>query len=209
MIELKDLSIKYIDDFYMLLNINLSIDENTLFLGDEMSGNWAVLRLIAGIDKNYSGDIFIDGKNIKEIKEKEFNLAFVSKTPYLFNTTIDKNLIYPLKIRRKNLKINKNEIKNIVNLYILNNNLENFPKKIKNLSLSQKKIITLARAIIREPKYILIENLFENMEETEINIALNMLENSKSIIIACDKEENLKYYKNFKVINLYFGSVKN
>ena len=70
MIRLINVSIKYIQDFYSLYNINLEIDKNTLLLGDEMSGNIFVNRLIAGIDKNFLGEILIENKNILDLKKQ-------------------------------------------------------------------------------------------------------------------------------------------
>ncbi len=207
MIRLINVSIKYIHDFYSLYNINLEIDKNTLLLGDEMSGNIFVNRLIAGIDKNFLGEILIENKNILDLKNSEFNLAYIPENVYLFNSTIEKNLAYPLKIRRKILKINKNDIKNMINSLILRYNLENFPKKIKKMNLSQKKIIALARAIIREPKYILIDNFFNKLDNEYISTALTMLKDSNAIIIASDNE-NKTFYKDFNTIEFDSGSIK-
>lgn len=207
MIKLINVSIKYINDFYSLYNINLEIDKNTLLLGDEMSGNIFVNRLISGIDKDFLGEIQIDNKNILDLKNSEFNLAYIPKNIYLFNSNIEKNLAYPLKIRRKILKINKKDIKNMINPLILRYKLENFPKKIKNMNPSQKKIIALARAIIRKPKYILIDNFFDKLDNEYINTALTMLKDSNAIVIASDKE-NRALYKDFNIIEFDSGSVK-
>ncbi len=207
MIRLQNVFIKYIKNFYSLFNINLDIKNNTLLLGDKMSGNWIILRLIADIDKNFDGNIYIDDKDIKNIKNYEFDLAYVAKNPYLFKSNMEKNLAYPLKIRRKILKINKNDIKNKVNSLILHYKLENFPKKIKQMNLSQKKIICLARAIIRSPKYILIENFFEDLDENYINLAIKMIDESNAIIIASDLDKNEHLYPNFNQIKFNSGSV--
>ncbi len=246
MIKLKNVSIKYIKDYYSLYNINLEINEHTLLMGNETSGNNFLLRLLAKIDNCYEGEIYVDDINLKQIKDKDLNLAYIPKTPYLFeNKSVLENLIYPLKIR----KINKNEAilraKTAIKPYFLkifeifnktntdknnlNNNLNdndynksynddinlnfnkeefenNFEKflntKIKKLDFSTKKIITLLRAKIREPKYILIENFFENLDDNYFDLVNDIILDFKnSTIIATQNDEKfIPAYNNFNQI---------
>ena len=82
MIKFDKVSIKYINDYYSLYNINFEIAKNTILLGDESSGNSFVLRLISKIDKSYEGSIFVDNNNLKEIKNANLDLAYVPKEIY-------------------------------------------------------------------------------------------------------------------------------
>ena len=202
MIKFDNVSLKYINDFYCLYNFSVEINSNTLFVGDEFSGTHAILRLIAKVDKQYEGNIFYDDKNIKTIKDKDLSVAYVSKIPYLFeNKNTYENLYYPLKIR----KFSKKQAKNIINDAISYYNL-NFLKKIKHADLSYKKIVSLVRAVIRKPKYILLEDFFEDLNENYFELANKILDTAKqsSIIIACEKDvENLKHFNDFKVISFY------
>ena len=84
MIKFENVSIQYIKDFFNLLNFTLNTNSNTLFVGDEFSGTHAILRLISKIDKHYDGNIFYESKNIKDIKDKDLSVAYVSKIPCLF-----------------------------------------------------------------------------------------------------------------------------
>lgn len=209
MIELKNLSIKYVKEYFSLYNINLEINENTLLLGDDSCGIFALFRIINKIDKDYDGNILIDNIDIKNIKDKDLNIAWVAREPYLFNNkSVFYNLYYPLKIR----KFNKTEAKNIVNNAIVKYNLEKFPKKIKNMSVTQKKIITLVRALIRRPKYIMIENFYEYLDEHYLSLANNIISDAKnsSIIIASEKDENIPdIYSGFRQVRFDNGSIKN
>lgn len=207
MIEFNAVTIKYVPDITTLLNFNLKINESTQILGDEFLGTSSILRLIAKIDKNYTGEIFIDGVNLKEIKDKDLSIAYIPKEPYLFtHKSVDKNLSYPLKIR----KIDKNTIINKVNLAInllneltLKYNLANFPNKIKKMNISGRKIITLLRASVRAPKYILIDDFFSNLDAKYFPLANELIEKLKqtSTIIATSNRAEL-IYKNFKIVNL-------
>lgn len=199
MIEFQNVSIKYINDFYSLLNSNFKFQKSTLIIGEAMLGSHAIMRLISKIDKNYGGEIFIDEKNIKKISDKNLPITYCQKKPELFNSTIEKNLIYPLKIR----KINKNSIKNLINNAIFKY-LYNFPKKISKLNLSQKKLVALVRGLIRQPKYVLLEDFFEDLSEEYFDLAFKILNDySTSIFIACEeKDENFECFKNFERLNL-------
>ena len=52
MIEIKNVSIKYVKDYYSLYNVNLEINGNSLLIGDTASGNNFLLRLLAKISQN-------------------------------------------------------------------------------------------------------------------------------------------------------------
>lgn len=204
MIEIKNVTLNYIKEYTMLNNINLIANENTLILGSKNDGTHSLMRIISKIDSNYAGNIMIDGKDIKYIKDKDFDLAYVSSDPYLFNyRSIFYNLYYPLKIR----KIKKKDINQHIN-EIIEKYLKEFPKKIKNMSTGVKKIITLLRVMIRRPKYVLIEDLFSNLDDNLISKAIDILNelSKSSIIIACDEID--KYYYNYKKYTLSYGSLQ-
>lgn len=203
MIKFNSVSIQYVKEYFALFNFSTEIKNHTLFVGDDYVGSSAIMRLLAKIDNTYFGNIFIDETNIKNIKDKDLNIAYVPQNPYLFkHKSIEKNLAYPLNLR----KFNKNYIKNIINSAFLNYNLKNFNKKITKLNLSEQKILTLIRASLWNPKYLLLENFFEDLDEKYFELADKILENikQKSIIIATEKEnKNLDIFKDFNIENLY------
>ena len=202
MIKFENVEIKYINDFSCLYNFNATIDSNTLFIGDEFVGSNAIMRILAKVDKHYSGNVFIDETDIKTIKDKDLSIAYIPNKPELFlNKSLYTNLAYPLKIR----KFNKNYIKNEVNSAIFKYKLNNFSKKAKSMNLNERKIITLVRAILRKPKYILLEHFFEDLDSDYVDLTTNILADAKEFatIIACEKQNlKLPQFENFKVINL-------
>ena len=234
MIKFTNVNIKYIKDYYSLFNINFQIQKSTILLGDETSGNNFVLRIISKIDKNYDGDVFIDGKNLKEIKDSELDLAYTPKEIYLIkNKSIFYNLYYPLKIR----KIKKAEAEKIIVELLTKFNIKNyfssslnenikhkflnlhdikFYKKVKakNLSKTQQKVLMFLRAIVRKPKYVLCENLFTSIQNTNneeynnltFNLLLSIIKNTNSIFILSENiNPNLK---NFNTVSFDAGSIK-
>lgn len=185
------------------MNINCEIVGNTFIQGSINDGTHSLLRAIAKIDKGYSGSISIDDNNIKMITDKDIDLAYVSKDPYLFKRNISYNLYYPLMIR----KFDKNSAKELIN-EVIDKYIKDFPTQISRLTLSQKKIIALLRAMIRQPKYILIEDLFTNLDEQYHNLAEQIVNeiSTHSIVIACDNAV-VNCYNHYEQYRLEFGSL--
>ena len=203
MIKFENVYIKYINSFYSLFNFNYSFNSHTLILGDAVNGSKAIMRILSKIDKHYTGEVYIENINIKEVKDCNLSVAYVPEFCELFKfKTVEQNLMYPLKIR----KILKKDAKNIVLEHLKLFNLQNLLKvKVCKLNNNQQKIVTLLRAVIRKPNYILIENLFKNLSEVNINLATKILTFSmqNSTIIACEENiTNLKFYKDFSLLEL-------
>ncbi len=208
MIEFKNVYLKYIKDFFTLYNINFKINDNTLLVGDCADGTNSIFRLIAKIDTKYAGEIYVDDKNLKQIKDKELDLAYVCTYPFLFkNKSIFDNLYYPLKIR----KVKKDVAKTLISNYCKQFYIENLDRKVKNLSFSEQKIVCLLRALVRKPKYVLIEHLFSDFDQSLIACANKIIEELKShsIILACEpNDKNLTAFADFSRIYLENGSIK-
>lgn len=205
MIEFNAVTIKYVPDITTLLNFSAKIDCNTLIIGDEFLGTSSILRLIAKIDKNYTGEILIDNANLKEIKDKDLSVAFIPKEPYLFKSTIEKNLSYPLKIRKIDKATIKEKVEFAINL--LNNLAQKynltFTNKIKKMNISEKKIVTLLRALVRAPKYVLLDDFFLSLDAKYFPLANELIEQLKqtsTIITTSNKVEQI--YKDFNILDL-------
>ena len=204
MIKFDNVSVRYVEEFISLFNFSHTFEGNTLLVGDNLSGANTILRLIAKFDKSYDGSIFINNINLKQTKDKNINLAFVSKEPCYFKfRSLEYNLSYPLKIR----KLSKVEIKEKTNNFI-SEFLGDFPKKMRKCTLSQNKIICLARAVLRQPKILLLEYFFDDLDSSYVELACNIIKNLNKdcLILAC---ENKLYdcFKDFKVLNFSFGSL--
>lgn len=207
MIEFKNFSIKYINNFYSIFNLNLKIQNNILLLGDRLDGGFALMRTLSKIDKSYDGEILIDNKNIKQIKDKNLDLSYVCFTPTLFIfKTAKQNIIYPLSLRKID-KITCNDLaQNLLEKYHIN-----FGEiQAKNLSVSEAKIVTLIRAIVRKPKIILLEHFFENLDEKYFDLANKIIEDidPKILIIATEQTKQI-CFENFEVHTIENGSLIN
>ena len=220
MIKFNSVYSQQIKNFYSVYNANYIIDKNTLFIGDIIDGSYSIMRMLAKIEKEYKGEILVDEKNLKTMKDKDLPIAYVAHDFELFeNKTIFENLFFPLKIR----KINKNYAKNLIfdeifkHYSIFNKNFklnsenknEEINKilntKIKFLNKSQKKLVTLLRATLRQPKYLLIEDFFSNLDNVYFETAFEIINNAAtySTIIACENEDNkIECFNSFEKIYL-------
>lgn len=202
MIEFKNVSIKYSNHFFSLMNFNLKINSSTFLSGNEIFTS-AIARALSKIDKFYTGDIIIDGSNLKKIKNSKLNIAYIPQIPYLFeNKSIEFNLSYPLKIRKEKKEIIANKLE-LIKPFLTDLGITSIFNKANTLTNSQKKLICLLRATIREPNYFIIENLFEDLDELHTNLAKSIIESikSKSIIIAIENNKLPDCYKDLKTIN--------
>lgn len=205
MIEIKNLNIKYIEKFYSIYNFNLKIEKNTLLLGDQLSGGYALLRAIANINKSYKGEILLDGKPIKTVSAKNLNLAYLPETPTLFSAlSMRENIEYTLKIRHYKKAERTQLVNKIIEKYCID--FEN--EKVKNLSVSKQKIVALLRAVVRKPSILLIEHLFADLDKKYIELANKIIADimPETLIIDCEIEQQ-HCHKNFDVYSLQNGSL--
>lgn len=204
MIKLENISISYIKEYATLINVNAELSNNTLIIGSIEDGTVPLFRIISKIENDYTGKCIIDDRNIRKIKDKDLDLAYLPSCPYLFkNRNIFDNLYYPLKIRKIKKKDIAFKIQSLIDKYLID-----FPNDIKKMNISQQKIIVLIRAMIREPKYVLIENLFDNLNSAYKNIAYELISkiSKQSIVIACEPIE-VECYADFKKYLLTYGSL--
>ena len=198
MIEFRNVFIKYVNDFYSLYDCNTTISHHSILIEKNLCGVSGFMRILSKIDKHFLGDVLIDNINIKDIKDRDLKIVYLPKNPVLFkHKSIKHNISYPLKIRKVDKKIIKNEINSLFFQY----NLNNFDKKVKKISLSEQKIIALLRTVMHTPRYVLLDNFFENFDEKFLDLALEILNDikQKSIIIA--SQNNFKNYEIFKDFN--------
>lgn len=205
MIKTTNLFYNYDSKFSALYDINLNLDSNTIIVSDELSSK-TLFRLISGQYKDYKGEIFIDNKNLKEIKQKDLSLCYITNPPYLINKkSIEYNIAYPLLLRKQNKTNTLSQAQQLMTKCSLTN------KKIKECSNFEKLNVTLLRALIRHPQIILIDDIFTNLNDKEFSLVLNILNNLNSnslIIIALNDDKLLNRFNGYKIIKLFNGSIE-
>ncbi|HKJ81856.1 MAG TPA: ATP-binding cassette domain-containing protein, partial [Ignavibacteriaceae bacterium] len=161
-VEIKNLS-KAFDDHVVLDDVSLKIreGENFVVFGRSGTGKSVLLKCIVGLLVPDAGEIFVDGKDILLMKEKELNkirkqIGFLFQGSALYDSmTVRENLEFPL---IRNFDFTADEInEKIIKVLEKVDLIEAIDKMPAELSGGMKKRIGLARTIITEPQLILYD----------------------------------------------------
>lgn len=107
-IELNDVSKVYDGNTSVIENLNLTIQDGsfTVLLGPSGCGKSTILRMIAGLEKETSGNILIDKNNVKNVEAADRNIAMVFQNYALYPTM---NVLENIEFGLKNMKVPKAE----------------------------------------------------------------------------------------------------
>lgn len=156
LIELKNVC-KTFDDSEVLKNINLYIDENEFLtlLGPSGCGKSTILRIIAGFETPDSGSVLFEGDDLANVEPHERKVNTVFQKYALFpHLNVFDNIAFGLKIKKMDSATIKKKVKRVLELV----NLIGFEKRsISSLSGGQQQRIAIARAIVNEPKVLLLD----------------------------------------------------
>ncbi len=203
-----DTNIKALDN----LSLNINSGENIGILGKVGSGKTSMLDLISRVYDPDSGSIYIDNINLKKlnINKLRLKIGYVLQNPFLFSESISENI----KFGKPNSSIN--EIKKAsLNANVIFD-IKNFPKKFdtvvgeRGLTLSGGQIqrISIARAIIKNPKILLLDDCLSSVDiktEEEILKNLKKIRKNKTTIIVSHRISSIKHCD--KIIILKKGKI--
>lgn len=155
-IELKNISKQY-DGADVLKDINLYIRKNEFLtlLGPSGCGKTTTLRIIGGFEQPSSGDIIFEGNKINDVPpfKRQINTVF-QKYALFPHMNVFENIAFGLKIK----KTPKDEIIERVQRILKLVNLSGYEKRdVNSLSGGQQQRIAIARALVNEPKVLLLD----------------------------------------------------
>lgn len=177
-----------------LQNINLKIERGKIIavVGYTGSGKSTFVNMITRMYDTTGGELLIDGVNIKEIPVEVLrsNIGFVPQETFLFSDTISNNICYGIDGEDESKAIQAAEAAQLIN------DVTDFPKQFETLigergitlSGGQKQRASIARAIIRDPKILILDDALSAVDTyTEEEILKNLkkiMQNRTSIIIS-------------------------
>lgn len=146
-----------------LSNVCFSVDsgEYVAIMGESGSGKTTLLNILAALDQPTSGEVFLDGKNLATLREKELssfrrdNLGFVFQDFNLLdNFTIQDNIFLPLVLSGKKYEEMNARLQPIARKLGIFDILSKYPYEVSG---GQKQRAAVARALITNPKLILAD----------------------------------------------------
>lgn len=204
---LNEISKSFTKDRAILDKVSLEIEDGefVVFLGPSGCGKTTLLRIIAGLETEDSGDIIFDNIKVNNFDPKDRQVGMVFQNYALYpHMTVFENIAFPLKVNKIKSSEMKSRVKDIANFIGLNEYLNYKPKQ---LSGGQRQRVALGRAISREPKLFLFDEPLSNLDaklRSQMRIELYNLHRklkTTSIYVTHDQVEAMTMGDRIVVLN--------
>ncbi|MCM1226480.1 MAG: ABC transporter ATP-binding protein [Clostridium sp.] len=163
-----------------LSNVNFSVEpgEYVAIMGESGSGKTTLLNILAALDRPTGGEVYLDGKSLSKIKEKELasfrreNLGFVFQDFNLLDTfSLRDNIFLPLVLSGNQYEMMNRKLLPLANRLGIMSLLNKYPYEVSG---GQKQRAAVARAIITEPKLILADEPTGALDSKSTDDLLNV-----------------------------------
>lgn len=202
---------KQFGQFAALRNVDLHVPTGDLvaLLGPSGSGKTTLLRILAGLEFADSGLVRFDGDDITGRSARDRRVGFVFQHYALFrHMTVFENIAFGLKVRPRNLRPTKEQVRarvqELLKLIQLENLAQRYPAQ---LSGGQRQRVALARALAVEPSVLLLDEPFGALDakvRLELRRWLRQLHDEvhiTSVFVTHDQEEALEVADRVVVMN--------
>lgn len=158
------------EDFPVIKNLNFEIEDGDFvsIMGPSGCGKSTLLYMLGALDKPTSGDIYIYGKNYKEMSAKDLTLMKRRDVGFIFqfynlvpNLSVEDNILLPLLVDKKNIKEYRDRYKDILELTEISSKVDRTPRE---LSGGQQQRVAIARALMIEPKILFADEPIGNLD---------------------------------------------
>lgn len=182
-IEIKDLKRKYVMSKEVsveaLRGVSFDIQKGEFLsvVGSSGSGKSTLLNILGGLDWEYTGEIIVDGKDIKEYDHNFYRRYIVGTIFQQFHLipslNVEENILLPYKFsKRKGENINQ-RLEYILNMIGLEDRRKHLPKE---LSGGQAQRVAIGRALIDSPKIVLADEPTGNLDSKTGDSIISLLE---------------------------------
>lgn len=210
MIKCNDFSAFYVnkkEQFTALDKLTFSVNRGELFVvvGESGSGKTTLLKSILRLMPYVDGEMLVDGIAIDDLDIKTCNFAFVDQEVTLYHQkTVYENIAFPLLMNRTpNEEIDRRvkEIADIMDIRWL------LSRKPKQLSGGQQQRVGLARALIKKPDLLLLDEPFSNLDpeiRRQMRLLLRQLHqqyHTTIVFVTHDLEEAFSLADRMMVLN--------
>ncbi|MDO4356437.1 MAG: sn-glycerol-3-phosphate ABC transporter ATP-binding protein UgpC [Clostridia bacterium] len=163
-VTLKNLKKVYDNKVTAVEGVNLEIadKEFIVLVGPSGCGKSTTLRMVAGLEEISGGELYIDGKLCNDIEPKDRDIAMVFQTYALYpHMTVYKNMAFPLQQKKMPKQAIDAKVREVAEILGITEYLDRKPKQ---LSGGQRQRVAIGRAIVREPKVLLMDEPLSNLD---------------------------------------------
>jgi putative ABC transport system ATP-binding protein len=150
-------------------SMEVKYGEFVSLMGPSGTGKSTLLYLIGGLDREYTGDIIVCGKNIGKIKEKELSQIRLNNIGFIFqfynlvqNLNVEDNILLPQLVAGKSRSVLKKDLDEILEITGLKEKRKEYPSR---LSGGQQQRVAIARAVMGKPDLILADEATGNLDK--------------------------------------------
>ena len=184
------------------LSIDIPAGVTVAIVGETGAGKTTLIKLIARFYDTNNGKILIDGVDIKNVRKKDLRdlIGIVPQDAFLFTGSIKDNLLYAFENPTEAEEEKMIEVSKFLGLH---NFIETLHKKYdtrlkenaSNISIGQRQLIAFARALITDPKILILDEATSSVDpytETLIQDALNKAREGRTTIIIAHRLSTIK-----------------
>ncbi len=157
-LKVTDEGVLAVEDF----NLDIADREFVVLVGPSGCGKSTTLRMIAGLEEITRGELYIDGKLMNDVAPKDRDIAMVFQSYALYpHMTVHDNLAFPLKMHGVDPETIEKKVQEAAEILDITEYLDRKPKA---LSGGQRQRVAIGRAIVREPKVLLMDEPLSNLD---------------------------------------------
>ena len=210
-VEFRDVYFRYPDATEdVLRNINFKATEGTTtaFIGSTGSGKSTLINLIPRFYDVTSGEILVNGRNIKDVKLKDLRelIGYVPQKGNLFSGTILSNITFGLNKPDREKALASAKISQA--LEFINEDKDGLDREISqggtNVSGGQRQRLSIARAICKDPKIYVFDDSFSALDyktDAELRKELNKITKDKIVFVVAQRISSVMHADNIIVLD--------
>ena len=210
-VEFRDVYFRYPDATEdVLRNINFKATEGTTtaFIGSTGSGKSTLINLIPRFYDVTSGEILVNGRNIKDVKLKDLRelIGYVPQKGNLFSGTILSNITFGLNKSDREKALASAKISQA--LEFINEDKDGLDREISqggtNVSGGQRQRLSIARAICKDPKIYVFDDSFSALDyktDAELRKELNKITKDKIVFVVAQRISSVMHADNIIVLD--------